>query len=135
MSLDQQQAWKINAVNSWQWEANHLRRDGQHWIGMDVIQKWKGRHNRETHAGEVVDSVCVFVCGKSTTMTGPVKYQYLISRSGDIVFSLTVGTLAYFVNERENPRAKNGKTLWELINRRRQRTIDEREQRRSGGSS
>ncbi|CAO3619099.1 unnamed protein product [Cunninghamella blakesleeana] len=58
------------------------------------------------------------------------KYQYLISRSGDIFFSITVGTLAYFVNERDNPRAQNGKSLIELINRQRQNTINRREQRR-----
>ncbi|KAI8144857.1 hypothetical protein BJV82DRAFT_667401 [Fennellomyces sp. T-0311] len=63
-------------------------------------------------------------------MTAPVRYQYLISRTGDIVFSFTVGTLAYFTNERDNPRAKNGKTLVELMSRRRQRIVDRREQRR-----
>ncbi|KAL1935019.1 hypothetical protein VTP01DRAFT_4159 [Rhizomucor pusillus] len=67
-------------------------------------------------------------------MTAPVRYQYLISRTGDIVFSLTVGTLAYFVNERENPRAQDGKTLFELVKRKRQRTIEERERRRRGGA-
>ncbi|ORY94751.1 hypothetical protein BCR43DRAFT_525909 [Syncephalastrum racemosum] len=55
------------------------------------------------------------------------RYQYLISKSGDIVFSVTVGTLAYFVNERENPKAQNGKSLFELIKRRNERTIAARE--------
>ncbi|KAI7886678.1 hypothetical protein K492DRAFT_203199 [Lichtheimia hyalospora FSU 10163] len=63
-------------------------------------------------------------------MSAPVKYQYLISRTGDIVFSLTVGTLAYFVNERENPQAQNGKTVMEMLSRRRQKIVQEREQRR-----
>ncbi|KAI9314264.1 hypothetical protein BX666DRAFT_1971861 [Dichotomocladium elegans] len=62
-------------------------------------------------------------------MSAPVRYQYLISRSGDIVFSLTVGTLAYFVNEREDPRAQNGKTLFELLSRRRQAMVQERERK------
>ncbi|CAO3594441.1 unnamed protein product [Absidia cylindrospora] len=60
----------------------------------------------------------------------PMKYQYLISRTGDIVFSLAVGTMAYFVNERDNPKAQNGKSVMELMNRKRQRTIDLREQRK-----
>lgn len=51
-------------------------------------------------------------------------------RTGDIVFSLTVGTLAYFVNERENPQAQNGKTVMEMLSRRRQKIVQEREQRR-----
>ncbi|KAI8072920.1 hypothetical protein BC940DRAFT_330363 [Gongronella butleri] len=63
-------------------------------------------------------------------MSAPVKFQYLISRTGDVVFSLTVGTLAYFVNERENPKAQNGKSLFELVNRQRIRTVEQREQRR-----
>ncbi|KAI7862513.1 hypothetical protein BDF14DRAFT_1886031 [Spinellus fusiger] len=58
---------------------------------------------------------------------GPVKYQYLISRTGDLVFSFTVGTLAYFVNEKENPRAHNGNTLVELVQRKRLRTIAQRD--------
>ncbi|KAI9012071.1 hypothetical protein CLU79DRAFT_771164 [Phycomyces nitens] len=58
---------------------------------------------------------------------GPIKYQYLISRTGDIVFSLTVGTLAYFVNERDNVRAQNGNSLRELIARKRERIIAQRE--------
>ncbi|KAI8343759.1 hypothetical protein BC941DRAFT_465918 [Chlamydoabsidia padenii] len=60
----------------------------------------------------------------------PVKYQYLISRTGDIIFSVAVGTLAYFVNERENPNAQNGKTVMELLNRKRLHTIASREQRK-----
>ncbi|KAI8996907.1 hypothetical protein BDB01DRAFT_768962 [Pilobolus umbonatus] len=63
-------------------------------------------------------------------MSTPARYEYLISRSGDIIFSFTVGTLAYFINERDNPRAQNGKTLFELVSRARQRKIDEREARR-----
>ncbi|KAL9544908.1 hypothetical protein MBANPS3_007387 [Mucor bainieri] len=64
-------------------------------------------------------------------MSAPIRYQYLISRSGDIVFSLTVGTLAYFLNERDNPRAQNGKSLFELVSRARQRKIDQREANRN----
>ncbi|CAO0802689.1 hypothetical protein V8B55DRAFT_1524574 [Mucor lusitanicus] len=64
-------------------------------------------------------------------MSAPIRYQYLISRSGDIVFSLTVGTLAYFLNERDNPRAQNGKSLFELVSRARQRKIDQREAKRN----
>ncbi|KAI9498313.1 hypothetical protein BDB00DRAFT_799794 [Zychaea mexicana] len=60
-------------------------------------------------------------------MTAPVRYQYLISRSGDILFSFTVGTLAYFTNERDNPRAQNGKTLFELVKRRNQRIVERRD--------
>jgi hypothetical protein len=48
-------------------------------------------------------------------------------RYGDIAFSLTVGTLAYFLNERTDPRMQNGKTLKELFLRSRQRHIQERE--------
>lgn len=51
-------------------------------------------------------------------------YKY---RSGDILFSVTVGTLAYFLNERDNPRAQNGKTLKDLMLRARQKKIDQRE--------
>ncbi|ORX62113.1 hypothetical protein DM01DRAFT_1072429 [Hesseltinella vesiculosa] len=65
-------------------------------------------------------------------MSAPVKYQYLISRTGDVLFSITVGTLAYFVNERDNPRAQNGKSLFELMNRMRLRTVQDRETRRLG---
>jgi hypothetical protein len=43
------------------------------------------------------------------------------------VFSLTVGTLAYFLNERDNPRAQNGKSLFDLVKRARQKKIDQRE--------
>ncbi|KAK4515537.1 uncharacterized protein ATC70_010487 [Mucor velutinosus] len=64
-------------------------------------------------------------------MSAPIRYQYLISRSGDIVFSLTVGTLAYFLNERDNPRAQNGKSLFELVSRARQRKINQREANRN----
>ncbi|KAI8358550.1 hypothetical protein BD560DRAFT_405731 [Blakeslea trispora] len=63
-------------------------------------------------------------------MSGPVKYDYLISRSGDILFSITVGTLAYFLNERDNPRAQNGKTLRELLMRAQQRKVQQREANR-----
>ncbi|OBZ80670.1 hypothetical protein A0J61_11281 [Choanephora cucurbitarum] len=63
-------------------------------------------------------------------MSGPVKYDYLISRSGDILFSITVGTLAYFLNERDNPRAQDGKTLRELLMRARERKIQQREANR-----
>lgn len=52
------------------------------------------------------------------------------NRTGDIVFSVAVGTLAYFVNERDNPNAQNGKTLMELMQRKRQHTIDIRERRK-----
>jgi hypothetical protein len=47
-----------------------------------------------------------------------------------VIFSLTVGTLAYFLNERDNPRAQNGKTLMELVSRARQKKINEREAKR-----
>ncbi|RCI02253.1 hypothetical protein CU098_001686, partial [Rhizopus stolonifer] len=63
-------------------------------------------------------------------MSTPVKYEYLISKSGDLLFSVTVGTLAYFLNERDNPRAQNGKTLLELVSRARQRKIQQRETNR-----
>ncbi|KAG2216720.1 hypothetical protein INT45_013831 [Circinella minor] len=63
-------------------------------------------------------------------MTAPVRYQYLISRSGDILFSFTVGTLAYFSNERDNPRAQNGKSLLELISRRSERIVERRDHRK-----
>ncbi|KAI9478855.1 MAG: hypothetical protein EXX96DRAFT_619773 [Benjaminiella poitrasii] len=63
-------------------------------------------------------------------MSAPVKFDYLISRSGDVIFSFTVGTLAYFLNERDNPRAQNGKTLKDLVLRARQKKINEREARR-----
>lgn len=52
-------------------------------------------------------------------------------RSGDIVFSLAVGTMAYFLNERDNPRAQNGKTLLELVSRAKEKKIREREARRA----
>ncbi|KAI8971554.1 hypothetical protein BDF20DRAFT_915353 [Mycotypha africana] len=64
------------------------------------------------------------------TMPPPVKYDYLISRSGDIVFSVTVGALAYFLNERDNPRAQNGKTLFDMLKRARQKKVQEREAKR-----
>lgn len=47
------------------------------------------------------------------------------------MFSLTVGTLAYFLNERDNPRAQNGKSLFELVSRARQKKIDQREAKRN----
>ncbi|KAI9277208.1 hypothetical protein BDA99DRAFT_600970 [Phascolomyces articulosus] len=63
-------------------------------------------------------------------MTAPVRYQYLISRTGDILFSFTVGTLAYFSNERENPRAQNGNSLLDLLSRRRQRIVEQRDHKK-----
>lgn len=35
--------------------------------------------------------------------------------------------MAYFLNERDNPRAQNGKTLLELVSRARQKKISQRE--------
>ncbi|KAI7896538.1 uncharacterized protein EV154DRAFT_558160 [Mucor mucedo] len=64
-------------------------------------------------------------------MSNPMRYEYLISRSGDVVFALTVGTLAYFLNERDNPRAQNGKTLVELISRAKDKKIQQREAKRN----
>ncbi|KAI8887390.1 hypothetical protein K501DRAFT_212233 [Backusella circina FSU 941] len=64
-------------------------------------------------------------------MASPARYEYLISRSGDIIFSLTVGTMAYFLNERDNPRAQNGKSVFELVKRARQKKIDQRELNKS----
>lgn len=55
-----------------------------------------------------------------------VKYQHIISKKGDIVFSIAVGTAAYFMYERDNPRPE-GKSLLELLNRRRANLIQERE--------
>ncbi|KAL4212561.1 hypothetical protein CU097_011965 [Rhizopus azygosporus] len=60
-------------------------------------------------------------------MSAPIRYEYLISKYGDIAFSVTVGTLAYFLNERSDPRTQNGKTLKDLVLRARQRQIQERE--------
>ncbi|KAI9287152.1 hypothetical protein BC943DRAFT_319115 [Umbelopsis sp. AD052] len=55
-----------------------------------------------------------------------VKYQHIISKKGDILFSIAVGAGAYFMYERDNPRPE-GKGLLELINRRRINLIQERE--------
>ncbi|KAH8555591.1 hypothetical protein BGW37DRAFT_477847 [Umbelopsis sp. PMI_123] len=55
-----------------------------------------------------------------------VKYQYIISKRGDILFSIAVGAGAYFMYERDNTRPE-GKSLLELLNRRRINIIQERE--------
>lgn len=68
-------------------------------------------------------SLTILIC----TMSAPIRYEYLISKYGDIAFSLTVGTLAFFLNERTDPRMQNGKSLKELFTRSRQRQLQERE--------
>lgn len=39
--------------------------------------------------------------------------------------------MAYFLNERDNPRARDGKTLLELVSRAKEKKIREREARRA----
>ena len=77
---------------------------------------WNGAGWFSIAAGEKVSS---------TTVISSTDRVYLC-RKGDILFSMLVGTGAYFIYERDHPRPE-GKSLMELLNRRRMDIIQERE--------
>ncbi|KAI7827118.1 hypothetical protein BC939DRAFT_501450 [Gamsiella multidivaricata] len=52
----------------------------------------------------------------------PVKYKYLISKRGDVVFSIACGIGAYFLYEHDHPREW---TLKELMQRKAERVRTE----------